>query len=138
MQTIEHQRSAFGMICIIALLLACVGCSHTTAGLKLSGDRIAFIRDGVTTRAEVVETLGLPSFDLLAERAIAYAWETEGISFGYTVFGNYNEPSRKHDRYLFCVRFDERGIVSHHGKIRQLEIESSDDAIRRWLSKKSD
>jgi hypothetical protein len=103
----------------------------------MSGDRIAFIRDGVTTRAEVVETLGSPLYDLQPERAIAYTWETEGARFGYTVFGNYKEISRKHDRFFFCVRFDELGVVRQHGEARQLETETSDEAIRRWLSKKS-
>jgi hypothetical protein len=139
MPTSEHQRSGFWIISVIALLLACGGCSHTTAGLKMSGDRIAFIRDGVTTRAEVVETLGQPLYDLQPERAVAYAWETEGdFGLGASVFGSYKEISRKHDRFLFCVHIDEHGIVSQHGETRQLETESSNDAIRRWLPKKSD
>jgi hypothetical protein len=127
------------MVSVMALLLSCGGCSHTAAGLKMSGDRIAFIRDGVTTRAEVVETLGLPLYELQSERVIAYAWETEGnVGFGYTVFGGYKEVSRKHDRFLFCVHFDDRGLVNQHGEVRQLGTESSNDAIGRWLSKKSD
>jgi hypothetical protein len=134
----KHQRSGFWIINVIALLLACGGCSHTAVGLKLSGDRIAFIRDGVTPRAEVLETLGLPLYDLQPERTIAYAWETEGsVGFGYTVVGSYKETYRKHDRFLFCVRFDEHGIVSQHGETRQSETESSNDTIRRWLSEKS-
>jgi hypothetical protein len=136
MPTSGQQRSGFWMISIFALLFACVGCSHTTTGLSMTAERTAFIRHGITTRTEVVETLGPPLYDHGPERTIAYAWETEGVGWGYSVFGRYHEIDRKHDRWLFCVHFDDSNRVDRHGKTRQPETESWKESILRWLEMK--
>jgi len=104
----------------------------------MKGDRIAFIQNGVTTRAEVVETLGPPLYEFESERTIGYAWETEGVSWGYTVLGAYHETYRKHDGWLFFVRFDAGNKVDRHGEARQLETESSRETVLRWLEKTSE
>jgi len=140
MSTRKHLRVGLRLITGITLLLAFPGCSRTTAGFELAGERIAFIRNGITTRVEVLETLGPPLFDFITERVIAYAWETErGVETGYSVFGRHEEVSSKnHDRFLFCVRFDQFDIVTKHGQIRQLEPESSRKAVLRWVAQEEE
>ena len=67
----------------------------------MTDERTAFIRNGVTTREEIVETLGPPLHDLRPERTFAYYWEIEGPSLSYSVFGKSNEIDGKFD--IHCV-----------------------------------
>lgn len=126
------------MICAVALLAAGVGCSHTTTGLRMTSERIAFVRNGATTRAEVVENLGPPLYEFESERTIGYTWETEGIGWEYSILGDYHEINQKRDRWYFFLRFDENNKVSRHGKARKLEAESLKEALARWLAEKTD
>jgi|WetSurMetagenome_2_1015567.scaffolds.fasta_scaffold215075_1 hypothetical protein len=138
MKTIARERSGLGIISIIALLFGCGGCLHTRSGLSMTDERTAFIRNGVTTREEIVETLGPPLHDLRPERTFAYYWEIEGPSLSYSVFGKSNEIDGKFDRWLFIVRLDESNRVDRHGKTRQLETETAREAILRWLEQPTD
>jgi hypothetical protein len=138
MKTIPHERNGLGIISIFALLIACGGCSHTRTGLSMTDERTAFIRNGVTTREEIVETLGLPLHDLKSERTFAYYWEIEGPRMSYSVLGKPNEIDGKFHRWLFIVRLDDSNRVNRHGKTRQLETETATEAILRWLEKPTD
>jgi hypothetical protein len=113
-----------------------IGCSHTH-GLKMTPERTAFIQNGITTRTEVIETLGPPLYELGPERIIAYAWETESnVTTYYTALGSYHEFDKSHSSWLYCVHFDERNNVARSGKIRQLDTESYTEAIMKWLQSK--
>jgi hypothetical protein len=137
-KTIAHERNGLWTISIFALLIACGGCSHTRTGLSMTDERTAFIRNGVTTREEIVETLGPPLHDLKSERTFAYYWEIEGPSFSYGFLGKSHEIDGKFDRWLFIVRLDDSNRVNRHGKTRQLETETVTEAILRWLEKPTD
>ena len=104
----------------------------------MTDERTAFIRNGVTTREEVVETLGPPLHELESERTFAYYWEIEGLRVSYSVFGKSNEIDGKFERWLFVVRLDDNNRVNRHGKTRQLETETAREAILRWLEKTTD
>jgi hypothetical protein len=151
--TLQVMKSGFWIISIFALMLACGGCSRTTTGLSMTKERTAFLRNGVTTRTEVVETLGPPLFDLQSERTVAYYWENEGLSWGYRypLLGKpkteaekatgvgYHEIYKKADPcWLFCIRFDDSNRVIRYGKARQLQTESWSEAIVNWLHQNTD
>jgi hypothetical protein len=55
--THSHLRSDFWKFCVFALLVACGGGSQRRSGLPMNGVRLASMRSGVTTHAEVVEAL---------------------------------------------------------------------------------
>jgi outer membrane protein assembly factor BamE (lipoprotein component of BamABCDE complex) len=64
-----------------AVSLGWSGCSHLSRGTSLDGERIEFIKDGVTPRAQVIYNLGEPLFDFPAHRVIGYEWETVDVAF---------------------------------------------------------
>ncbi len=68
-------------------------------GTRLTRDRVAFIQPGKTTRAELIIRLGTNYVSLPHERAIAYSWETRGMSLDwyFVVAGPYGGFAEKTD-----------------------------------------
>ncbi|MFM1942072.1 MAG: hypothetical protein RI897_1054 [Verrucomicrobiota bacterium] len=127
------EQTFLPLACALTLLFTASSCSQTT-GLKMSGERIAFIHDGTTTRKEVVETLGTPLYDLPPEQMIAYSWVTSTAMASRSLAGSPGEVSIQSDQSLFCLRFDQQDIVQHHGRLKVRGNESAEDAMRRWLA----
>ncbi len=121
------------ILCAFVLFFSASGCSQTT-GLKLSGERIAFIHKGATPRKEVVETLGTPLYELSPERTIAYSWVTSKAMASRSLAGSPGEVSIQADQSLFCISFDEQDLVRNHGRVKVREKESAKDAMQRWLA----
>lgn len=132
-----RNHPALAFLCTFVLLFTAAGCSQTS-GLKMTGERIAFIQDGATPRKEVVETLGTPLYELSAERTIAYSWVTSKAMASRSLAGSPSEVSIQSDQSLFCLAFDQQDIVQHHGRIKVRGNESAEDAMRRWLAELGD
>ncbi len=131
-------KTGFGILGAFSLLLLGGGCTTSVdTGLRMEGNRIAFIKAGITERSEVMETLGAPLFEFKEDRTIAYYWET---SLAYSYSGGFGLGSGKVSthcrRWLFCVHFDENNKVDRFGNTQQLESETPKAAAIRWLENK--
>lgn len=111
--------SALGAGCVIIPTKEYV--TGPTRG-RIEQETLASIRDGATTREEVLVRLGEPDVVMRNERLFAYHWVT---STGYLFVapvpggpyggggGGYEGPLWQ-TRYLALVEFDEQGIVKRH------------------------
>ena len=133
MPPIATHRSFCLLLSLLAVYAIGLGCRHTETGYEMTGERIAFIRDGLTTRAEVIETLGVPLHEFEAERTMVYGWETGGLRGGFNLFGRFHDIGQNPERWLLCVHLDQTNRVDRHGTTRQLETESGKEAALKWL-----
>jgi hypothetical protein len=119
---------ALGLLAV--LLLALTGCvafvpkptAYENFGKPVRGEEVAFVQTGRTTRAEIIARLGTNYVSLTQERAIAYPWEGEGLTFdwyfvGVGLFGGsaerYDHESMpgKGGWHAWFAAFDEAGVV---------------------------
>lgn len=104
-------------------LLALSGCAaivipvsdgEVTSGRKIGVENIAFFKQGVTTRAEVIQTLGQPNIDFKDLRVIVYHWSVRSAYVPWVVgsggrgTGDIMEIS---DKYTLLIALDEKDYV---------------------------
>lgn len=150
------QRIQIGLWSLLALLLA--GCISRNTGYRISDETIAFIQPGVTTRAEVVENLGPPLFELKDPHVVAYSWgkvkpavskapaAEQGFQptpFGYGAGGvGSTAPASPWEgtdsvesrRWICCVALNEKDVVTRSGKFELKGATSLEKAVREWVA----
>jgi hypothetical protein len=133
-----------------ALTIIGSGCASRTSGYKITNDTVAFIKPGVTSRAELVENLGPPLFEMKNPHVVAYTWgkvrPTASRSsanvevmqpqdrLGYPTAPPSGEESGliESRRWIYCVALDDQDRVQRSETVK-LEGETSlGNAVRRW------
>jgi hypothetical protein len=147
-------RREFWMQMAALLLGACwlSGCASRETGYRISEETVAFIRPGSTTRAEVMENLGPPLFELQNPRVLAYSWgKVHGVvtkpvtqeqmpipgQVGYEPPLNDpsdNTTSVESRRWIYCIGLDDQGRVTRQGKFELRGADSVENAVRRWAA----
>jgi len=107
------------------------GCRTTVSGTKISQEQIAFIQPGGTTKREIIENLGPPTWEWEKQRGIAYKWEkgvayeTQGLSSG-DGFAGFTCSA-------FCAAFDENDRLVKKTFLKEGSSDELKDAILKWL-----
>jgi len=107
------------------------GCRTTVSGTKISQEQIAFIQPGGTTKREIIENLGPPTWEWEKQRGIAYKWEkgvayeTQELSSG-TEFVGFSSSA-------FCAAFDENDRLIKRTFIKAEGSNELKDAVLKWL-----
>ena len=116
-------------VCVSFPALIAVGCIPVSApNTPVGGARVitpektSFITDGVTTRKQVLLTLGEPDYWWDDQRIFAYEWSTADVVLA-DIFGT-QDPSRNlftdvliKNNYLM-LSFDNAGIVERHARVQ--------------------
>jgi len=105
-------------------LLALSGCAaivipvsdaEVTSGRKIGAENIAFFKQGVTTRAEVIQALGQPDIDFKDLRIIVYHWSVRSAYVPWVVGsggGGTGDIMEISDKYTLLIALDEKDYVS--------------------------
>jgi len=103
-------RQAILTIVALGILFALVGCGIKTIrhGTEITEDQLAQIKDGSTTKEEIILMLGAPTKTLNNEKTYIYSWvrgtkaQIVGLGTG-TAYG-----------HALVVLFDDKDIVKAH------------------------
>jgi hypothetical protein len=139
----------------VGLLWLCgvTGCATRDSGYKISNDTVAFIQPGTTTRAEVIENLGPPLFELNDLHVSAYSWgkmrltsggkpvSSEGMDprqMGYSTGPSPSDtgPMVESRRWLYCIAYDDQGKVTRLERIKLEGAPSLEAALRDWAGRR--
>jgi len=119
---------------------------HEDYGMKVTGEMVQFIHPGITTRAQVIDHLGTNYVSLWRERAIAYPFETKGLSFewDFVAVGLVSVYSERTDcetsptgaRWqAFFVAFDDHAVVrATCFKKLTANNKSADEQLDHWVA----
>jgi len=117
---------------VLSLLLSFgFGCSTTVSGTRISKEQLSFIQPGVTTKREIIENLGPPTWEWEKQRGIAYKWEkgvayeTQELSSGKEFVGFSSSA--------FCAAFDENDRLIKRTFIKAEGSNELKDAVLKWL-----
>ena len=130
------------------------GCARTTTGYRISEETVAFVQPGATTRADLIENLGPPLFELLEPHVVAYSWgkakgvvtsasaASDSLHAGpsgpagtMTTTGPAMESmSVESRRWLYCVALDASNHVIRSGKFELEGANSLEAAVRQWAA----
>lgn len=117
-------RSLLKFSLLLFWLLIPLGCAaiiipasegEVMSGRKITSENIEFIKQGITSRNEVIQKLGRPYMDFEDLQTIAYFWEVLGyympwIALGYYGGGGWVEKIGK--TYALLIAFDKDDYVS--------------------------
>lgn len=117
----------------LTAILGSVGCGTTRAPNTIRSDAIAFLRDGVTRRAEVLDNLGQPLVVLDKEHAIAYAWSTKRQS-SYDEVPPWLVGVDNSQRRMLCIALDEKDVVQRHAVVKGPDGGSLAADLGNWVN----
>ncbi len=119
---------------------------HENSGMKVNREMVRFIQVGKTTRAEVVGQMGTKYVSLWHDSAMAYPFETKGVSFewyevawlGFTGMSQKTdvETSPTGSRWqAFFVAFDDQAVV-RAACFKKLitDNKSVDEQLDKWVA----
>jgi len=121
---------------VLHLALACLGASAALAGCiiipvppygegKLASSSIDSIKPAVTTREDVLLTLGPPSHRLAADRIFTYEWE-QTVAW----VGTYGAVGDARSWHAFAVEFDQDGVVL---RARDMKTKFTGKELNQWI-----
>lgn len=138
-----HQMNWKGVLSALLTLLL-TGCvlawplseDKVLTGRQLTDEQMVLITPKVTTKQQIIESLGTPRVIWEDTRVFVYDWD---VRIGYFVFfaggpgGGFvgAGPIPKH--YLFLVQFDENDRVRRAGRVVRSLFESQSDFLIEWL-----
>ena len=138
------------IFCGMFLLTSCVGylpkpTLHERYGRPVTRALVKFIQPGRTTRAEVVASLGTEYASLPQDRALAYPWETSGLSFEwYWVLTGFThidcektdvETSPMGARWqAYFVAFDDQAVVRATGFRKLTTNKPLSEQLETWCN----
>jgi hypothetical protein len=139
---------------IIGVIVICAGCASRDSGYKVSNETVAFIQLGVTTRAEVVENLGTPLFELKEPHVAAYSWGKLRATGGNPAAAGQGYQRQEMgtaipagpveetglietQRWIYCLRLDAGNRVTRAERIKLEGATSLEDAVRKWAGSNS-
>lgn len=106
-------------------LSACVPWKEVREGTEIAPRETAWVKVGLTDRAEILARLGEPDYDFVDRRTIAYAWAgIAGLLCGY---GCVEIPLSR----ALIVRFDAAGKVASYSFVDQPAQVRGYDALAR-------
>lgn len=139
----------FGLISVCLLAWMLPGCATRDSGYKISGETVAFIQPGTTTRADVTDNLGPPLLDLPDLRVSAYSWgkmrvtagkpavRTDRVderNMGYTGASSpWEEPGLVESRrWAYAIAWDDSDRVQRAERIEVEGVTTLERAVREW------
>src|SRR5258706_1461394 len=131
MKTKNQRTKDFAVMICLLVAVAGSGCAHVTGGTGIHADSVAFIKPGATTKAEVIENLGQPTWEAPSERVISYLWETtDGVNGDF--FGRHCEFGDDPTQHAFCIALDESNRVARAGFAKGKDFAELKKTIAAW------
>lgn len=108
-------------------------------GIALKPTDLAFIKAGETTRSETIERLGTRYREANGKTALAYSWETGGLSVDWRAdsfyfFESLGTSESRSWRAVF-IEFDDRNTVKRVERVGLSSKKSLDQHLEDWLAK---
>ena len=146
MYRIRHNSSpASGLLILITLFMLFMtnGCYVPLPGFDLrdgvgtiTKEAIGSLKQGKSTRADVLLLLGNPEETSQQDRFFIYTWEhiegAFGFGYGYSGAGDY-----VYKRHFFCIEFDDDSRIKRYTHIKSGFLRGSKDAtekLYRWMN----
>ncbi len=137
--------------CKFVLLLLCLfvlwGCASiiipvsdgkALSGRKITAENTTFIKSGVTTRREVIQTLGQPDMDFKDLRIIAYSWNVLGAYVPWVVGtpgGGGAGIMEISDKYVLLIAFEKEDRVSRFEIKKLWPLDTIRDHVLKWTGR---
>lgn len=106
---------------LVPLLALILGCA-TTAPAKGRADLLLFLHNGITTRQQVLVTLGQPSARLEQDNILTYRLGFEKRTQGYFLVERETQASGwatwERARFSLVLVFDAAGILRRHALVQ--------------------
>ena len=108
------------------------------SGRKITNENIAFIKEGVTSRSEVIQELGSPDIDFKDLRTIAYTWEVVGaympwfFGYGYSGAGGVEKIGKP---YVLLIAFDKDELVSNFEIKQRWPLDTVKGHAVKWIER---
>jgi hypothetical protein len=138
-------KRAIELSCIAIILLTLAGCVYIPAsghqvlqGKRIEDQETPFIKAGVTSRTEVIQKLGEPSFEMAKPHIIGYSWEeVEGympwlVGGGYSVIGGVVTLPAPHNFFVAFDREDRASVWGVYGVYESWSVRPIQDYARSW------
>lgn len=122
------------------------------SGYRITKETTAFIRPGTTTRADLIENLGPPLFELKDANVLAYSWgkvrptgarrvqnQEMNPQSGQPGYSTPQPPPLEETsaveakRWIYCVALDSEDHVTRAETLRLEGEPSLESAVRRWI-----
>lgn len=110
------QRSLISILFVITLLplTGCIAIPATgeySSGSRTSVEKkdVRWIKNGITTRDDVLLRFGSPDRIITAERIYVYRWATDWL-----IMGTKNSSSSAKNKHTLVITFDEKWVVKQH------------------------
>jgi hypothetical protein len=134
-------RSAITVVATAALSAGCLYLPETEKkvlrGEQVTQQQRQAIRPGVTTRGEVLGSLGPPDIEWENERVFAYRWEMRQGLLLYAIGGGYDAEAgiiEVPQGYLLLVQFDEFDRVRRVEQLPDKALQSFGKQVRQWAA----
>ena len=101
------------------------------SGEKISDKQIVFIEQGITSKSEIIDQLGLPDIHLIDKNIFAYDWKTRAGIFIW-FFGGIAVVEIPNN-YILLLRFDSEDIVKNYKITTRSWYESYGDHLMEWI-----
>jgi hypothetical protein len=132
-------------VCLMSCLLTLTGCfsvsvplTPTVTGYTIKPEHLEWVRPNETTRQEIVDNWGPPTFELRDERLLGYAW-TIDKSASWELWRIGADPVIKEghwggvSRHSALFAYDPRGRILKVQVIPVPESTTLEQAARDWL-----
>lgn len=107
-------------------------------GTALSAKDLAFIKVGETTRSQTIEQLGTRYREANGKSALAYSWETGGLSVDWSDMIYFREilgtTESKSWRAVF-IEFGDNATVKRVARVNLSSKKSLDQQLEDWLAR---
>ena len=100
-------------------------------GEKISDKQLVFIEQGITSKSEIIDQLGLPDIHLIDKNIFAYDWKTRAGIFIW-FFGGIAVVEIPNN-YVLLIRFDLEDIVKNYEITTRSGFESYGDHLMEWI-----
>jgi outer membrane protein assembly factor BamE (lipoprotein component of BamABCDE complex) len=103
------------------------------SGEKITDKQLVFIEQGITSKSDIIDKLGLPDIHLIDKNIFAYDWQTRQAIMIWVLPGGAAGAADIPKNYVLLIRFDVEDIVRNHAITKRSLLESYGDHLMEWI-----
>lgn len=103
------------------------------SGEKITDKELVFIEQGITSKSDIIDKLGLPDIHLIDKNIFAYDWQTRQAIMIWVLPGGSAGAADIPKNYVLLIRFDVEDIVRNHAITKRSLLESYGDHLMEWI-----
>lgn len=114
--------------------------NEVLSGREITNENLAFIKQGVTSRNEVIQELGPPAMDFKELRATAYSWEVLGYYMPWVIGGGLSGAggvAKIGKPYALLIAFDKDDHVSKFEIKERWPLDTLRSHAVKWIKREN-